>query len=287
MPGNGVGHLSIQFRESISRFAPDVVTLVPGAGGTRADWARKKIGYSGVHYVPTWLGRRSALCSLIEKNLVVSLRQIRALSDHGKLTFEPHELRALSQEFQNKLRDLVTECQSRVPIVVLLTREYRIQRSQGRLAQIWSAGSRLFYEPYMSVGAFMDVNDEFNRVRCEVAAQTGALLVDIAGLLPPDQRVFRGQQPLHALGKRGHRRARPAAPWARTRVSSDCLRHRMPDRFMRTPAGIARVRRGSGRGVSLAAAGHAREAALLRRPRLGAGLRPKQPLPDFRHAVRG
>ena len=190
MPGNGVGHLAIQFRESISGFAPDVVTLAPGGGGPRADWARRKIGYSGVHYLPSWLGRRSALGSLIEKNLVISLRQLRALSDRGKLTFEPHELRELSREFQNRLRDLVTECQTRVALVVLLTREYRIRRSQGRLAQIWSAGSRLFYEPYMSVGAFLDVNDEFNRVCREVAAETGAMLVDIVGLLPPTRKYF-------------------------------------------------------------------------------------------------
>ncbi len=180
----------IQFRESISRFAPDVVTLVPGAGGHRADWARKKVGYSGVHYAPSWLSRRSFLCSLIEKNLVISLRQLRALSDRGKLTFEPHELRDLSQEFQNRLLDLVTECQKRVALVVLLTREYRIRRSQGRLARIWSAGSRLFYEPYMSVGAFVDVNEEFNRVYREVAAETGALLVDIAGMLHPTKDYF-------------------------------------------------------------------------------------------------
>jgi hypothetical protein len=190
MPGNGLGHLAIQFRESIKGFAPDIVTLAPGAGGSRADWARRKIGHSGVHYVPSWLARRSDLWGLVEKNLVVLLRQIRALSDRGKLTFEPHELTELSGEFQCKLRDLVTECQRHVALVVLLTREYRIRRSQGRLMQISSAGSRLFYEPYMSVGAFLDVNDEFNRVYREVAAETGALLVDIVGLLPPTSEYF-------------------------------------------------------------------------------------------------
>jgi acyl-CoA synthetase (AMP-forming)/AMP-acid ligase II len=190
MPGNGLGHLAIQLRESIGKFAPDVVTLAPGAGGHRADWARKKVGYSGVHYRPSAFARRSFLCSLIEKNAVVLLRQARALSDRGKLSFEPHELRALSRDFEHGLRELVTACQKRTPLVVLLTREYRIRRSQGRLAQIWSAGSRLFYEPYMSVRAFLDVNDEFNRVYREVAAQTGALLVDIEGLLPPTKEYF-------------------------------------------------------------------------------------------------
>ena len=33
MPGNGMTHVRIQFRESISKFQPDVVALVPGAVG--------------------------------------------------------------------------------------------------------------------------------------------------------------------------------------------------------------------------------------------------------------
>jgi hypothetical protein len=136
------------------------------------------------------LARRSGLYAWIEKNIVVVLRQLRALSDRGKLAFEPHELRALSREFENKLRDIVTTCQKRGAIVVLLTRESKIQRSDARLAQIWSSGSRLFYQPYMSISALLDTKDEFNRVYREVAASSGALLVDIVGTLPPTKAYF-------------------------------------------------------------------------------------------------
>jgi hypothetical protein len=106
------------------------------------------------------------------------------------LTFEPHELPEVSRAFQRKLHDVVTECQRSGSLVVLLTRESKIQRSQTRLAQIWEAGSRLYYEPYMSISALNDVQDEFNRVTREVAAQTGALLVDLVGRLPPTRRYF-------------------------------------------------------------------------------------------------
>jgi acyl-CoA synthetase (AMP-forming)/AMP-acid ligase II/acyl carrier protein len=190
MPGNGIGHVTIQFRESISRFRPDVVVLAPGAGGSAADWARVKIGYSGVHYMPSGFGRRSHLFGWIEKNLVILLRQLRALSDRGKLKLEPHELRELSKEFQDKLRDIVSECQKSGALVVLLTRESKIRRTTGTLTQIWSAGSRLFYQPYMSVAALLDVHDEFNRVYREVAAHTGASLVELVGTLPPTKTYF-------------------------------------------------------------------------------------------------
>jgi len=190
IPGNGIGQVTIQFRESISKFRPDVVALVPGASGSAADKARVKIGYSGIHYVPSRFARRSSLFAWIEKNLVVVLRQLRALSDRGKLKFEPHELRELSRDFENRLRDLVIMCQKSGAIVVLLTRESKIQRSQSRLAQIWSSGSRLFYQPYMSISALLDTKDEFNRVYREVAASTGALLVDIVGTLPPTKTYF-------------------------------------------------------------------------------------------------
>jgi acyl-CoA synthetase (AMP-forming)/AMP-acid ligase II/acyl carrier protein len=190
MPGNGIGHVMIQFRESISRFRPDVVALAPGASGSVADRARAKIGYSGVHYVPSRFARGPGPCAWIEKNLVIVLRQLRALSDRGKLTLEPHELRELSREFEQRLRDLVTACQKSGALVVLLTRESKIQRSQGRLAQIAASGSRLFYQPYMSISTLLDVKDEFNRVYREVAASTGALLVDVVGLLPPTGAFF-------------------------------------------------------------------------------------------------
>jgi hypothetical protein len=81
-------------------------------------------------------------------------------------------------------------CQKTGALVVLLTRESKIQRSDGRLAQIWSSGSRLFYQPYMSISALLDTKDEFNRVYREVAASTGALLVDIVGALPPTKTYF-------------------------------------------------------------------------------------------------
>jgi acyl carrier protein len=190
IPGNGIGQVTIQFRESISKFRPDVVALIPGASGSAADKARVKLGYSGIHYVPSRFARRSGLFAWIEKNLVVVLRQLRAISDRGKLKFEPHELRELSREFEDKLRDIVTTCQKTGALVVLLTRESKIQRSEGRLAQIRSSGSRLFYQPYMSISALLDTKDEFNRVYREVAASTGALLVDIVGTLPPTKTYF-------------------------------------------------------------------------------------------------
>ena len=190
MPGNGIGQLTIQFRESISKFRPDVVALTPGVSGNAADRARAKIGYSGIHYTPSRFARRSRHLAWLEKNSVVLLRQLRAFSDRGKLQLEPHELREISQDFEGRLRDLVTACQASGALVVLLTRESRIQRTQWKLAQIWSSGSRLFYQPYMSIAGILDVKDEFNRVYREVAASTGAVLVDVVGKLPPTKAYF-------------------------------------------------------------------------------------------------
>jgi len=190
LPGNGIGELTIQFLESICKFRPDVVALAPAAGGSVADRARAKIGYSGVHYVPSRLARASGSFAWIEKNAVIVMRQIRALSDRGKLKLEPHELRELSREVEARLRDLVTMCQRSGALVVLLTRESKIQRSLSRPAQIWASGSRLFYQPYMSISGLLDAKDEFNRVYRAVAAATGALLVDLVGTLPPTRAYF-------------------------------------------------------------------------------------------------
>ena len=190
LPGNGIGELTIQFKESICKFRPDVVALAPAASGSVADRARARIGYSGVHYVPSRFARASGSFAWIEKNAVIAMRQIRALSDRGKLKLEPHELRELSREFEARLRELVTMCQKSGALVVLLTRESKIQRSLSRPAQIWASGSRLFYQPYMSISGLLDAKDEFNRVYRAVAAATGALLVDLVGTLPPTRAYF-------------------------------------------------------------------------------------------------
>jgi len=75
-------------------------------------------------------------------------------------------------------------------VVVLLTRESKIRRDQSKLRQILAAGSRLYYQPYMSMSALLDVKDEFNRVCREVAAQTGAVLVELADAMPATREYF-------------------------------------------------------------------------------------------------
>ena len=190
MPGNGIRHVSVLFREAVAKFRPDVVTLAPGVGGNSAVWARKRLGYTGIHYAVSRLGQKWPLIGLVEKNLVIRLRQARALTDRGKLVFEPHELQELSKDFRRELSDLVLECRNAGAVVVLLTRESKIRRDQPRLRQIWAAGSRLYYQPYMSMSALLDVKDEFNRVCREIAAQTGAVLVELADALPATREYF-------------------------------------------------------------------------------------------------
>jgi len=190
MPGNGIRHVSVLFREAVAKFRPDVVVLAPGVGGNSAVWARKRLGYTGIHYSVSRLGQKWPFAGLVEKNLVILLRQARALTDRGKLVFEPHELQELSKDFRQELSDLVLECRNAGAVVVLLTRESKIRRDQPRLQQIWAAGSRLYYQPYMSMSALLDVKDEFNRVCREIAAQTGAVLVELADALPATREYF-------------------------------------------------------------------------------------------------
>ena len=190
MPGNGIRHVSVLFRDAVAKFRPDIVALAPGVGGNSAVWARKRLGYIGIHYSVSRLGQKWPLVGLVEKNLVIRLRQARALTDRGKLVFEPHELEELSRDFRRELSDLVLECRDAGAVVVLLTRESKIRRDQSKLRQILAAGSRLYYQPYMSMSALLDVKDEFNRVCREVAAQTGAVLVELADAMPATREYF-------------------------------------------------------------------------------------------------
>jgi acyl-CoA synthetase (AMP-forming)/AMP-acid ligase II/acyl carrier protein len=202
MPGNGIRHISLLYQQSIVAFRPDIVILAPGASPGLAAFARRNTGYSGIHYVSLkWLGN-SRLLRKIEKNLVILWRQFRALSDRGKLTVQPSDLREISQDFETKLGALVTECQENGSLVVLLTRESRIRRGQSKLRQIWQAGSRLFYQPYMSISAILDVADEFNRLYREVASRSGAVIGDVVGILPASVEYYRDSSHLTAKASR-------------------------------------------------------------------------------------
>ena len=118
MPGCDIRHIDLLYRKSIAEFRPDIVVFMPGASHTAAAFARRKIGYSGVHYVHNKWFQGLRLFEWIEMNLVVLWRQVRALSDRGKLTFSASDLRELSRNFETELEALVTDgCESRMAVM--------------------------------------------------------------------------------------------------------------------------------------------------------------------------
>ena len=202
MPGNGVGHIRQQVEQFIPKFAPDVITLCPGGGSESNALARQRLGYTGVHYKHSRWGKLSPKLAWIEKNLVISLRQIRATSDRGRLTFAPGELREVSAKFEREFKELVDDCQALGSIVVLPTRVPRMRRDQSKLRQLLNSGSRLYYQPYMSISGILDITDELNRIYRDVAARTGALLVDVTDILPGTRKYYSDSSHYNATGNR-------------------------------------------------------------------------------------
>ena len=66
-----------------------------------------------------------------------------------------------------------------------------MRRDQSKLHQVWLAGSRLFFQPYISISGLFDSEDEFNRVYRDVASRRGALIADLVGLVPAKSEFYR------------------------------------------------------------------------------------------------
>ena len=201
-PGMSVDHMTLQYQESISKFRPDIVVIMPGDKSSTLPLARRKIGYAGIPNLTTAFGRWSPTSELVEKNLVILLRQLRSLSDRGKMKIEPADLQGLSQSFASRLMTLVSEVRSSGAIAVLAIPESQLRRGQNKLRQIRVAGSKLYYQPYMTITGFLDVIDEFVRVTRDVAARTDSILIDLASLLPATRQYY--EDAAH-FSKAGHR----------------------------------------------------------------------------------
>ena len=133
----------------------------------------------------SWFARHSAACELIEKNLLSS----RPAADTGGPTLRV-DGEILASAYRANLTALVREAQRHARTVVLVTFAHRQRREQPPDERRASSATSLLWMPYMSVDGVLDGFDAFNRVIREVAAATGALLVEGEDGIPGDAEHF-------------------------------------------------------------------------------------------------
>jgi len=123
----------------------------------------------------SWMAEHSMLWFLVEKSLAAKAAQHRAVSDAPRLSEIPPEL---PEGFRQRLDRLVRSVQAEGALVVLPTFNYRLRHTQSPEEQLKAAESALYYMPYMSLDGLLAGYETYNRTIRQVAAETGALLVD-------------------------------------------------------------------------------------------------------------
>jgi lysophospholipase L1-like esterase len=185
--GFTVANSRVNLEYRVKATEPDVIVIYHATNdlaiGSRAEAVARHLVDPHEHQ-PTWLAEHSLAWQLVEKNVLSWFRSSNAV---GQLDDDPTPHAA---RFREELLGLVRECQAVAPVVVLVTFSHRARADQSPAEQQIACRSSRFYMPYMSVGGVMAGIAAYNDVIRDVAAETGALLVDDEHSIPGDDEHF-------------------------------------------------------------------------------------------------
>lgn len=137
--------------------------------------------------VQSWLARQSLLVDLVEKNLRVRTAGQQIDAGARRLVFSPDQI---GQSFDADLRALIERVAQSATHVSIATFSTRMRREQSPEARKAAAVSALVYMPFMSLDGLLDAYQRYNEVIRQVAARTGALLIDGENDIPGDATHF-------------------------------------------------------------------------------------------------
>lgn len=174
------------FDKDVVPLAPDIVFVYEATNALSLDsraLAREQGLVSEAPDATSWLGERSLLYGLVEKNLKVWWRRAGATSSAGKLQFDADKL---SEGYKTELRALTQAIFAAGALPVLVTFAPRLRPGMSPEAQAEAMITTAYYMPYLGVDGALRGFGAYNARMREVAAETGAVLIDDLDAIPPD-----------------------------------------------------------------------------------------------------
>ncbi|WP_151446700.1 SGNH/GDSL hydrolase family protein [Lacisediminimonas profundi] len=147
----------------------------------------------------SWPGNYSLLWNLAEKNLRVMAAQRAARDKQGRLRFDPGQL---GLGFRDEYIALVRRAQHSAKLVALATFSTRLRKGQLPEEQQRSMASAIFYMPFMSFEGLLASYERYNNIIREVAAATGALLIEGEQDVPGTAEYFNDSVHFTGAGNR-------------------------------------------------------------------------------------
>lgn len=189
VPGYSVRSSLKHFEHYVQALQADAVMIYHGtndmSGELRALAASSGLWRDGD--VQSWLARQSLLIDLVEKNLRVRTAGQQIDAGAQRLAFNPGQI---GQTFDADLGALIGRAAQSAAHVSIASFSTRMRREQSPEARKAAAVSALVYMPFMSLDGLLDAYQRYNEVIRQVAARTGALLIDGENDIPGDATHF-------------------------------------------------------------------------------------------------
>ncbi len=174
------------FVKDIAPLTPDVVFVYEATNALSLDTRALAREQGLVQEAPdqvTWLGEQSLLFGLLEKNVKVWQRSGAAVAPVRKLEFDAV---AMSADYAVELRGLVDAIRAIGATPVLITFAPRLRADQPLAEQEAAMITTAYYMPYLGIDGALRGFDAYNQRMREVAAETGAVLIDDIAAIPGD-----------------------------------------------------------------------------------------------------
>jgi lysophospholipase L1-like esterase len=174
----------------VKPLAPDVILLYEATNDLTKD-TRELAQAQGVYTEHSdredWLAEISLAWHLLEKNVLVKLRQDAGTQAGGRLKLDPA---AIVPRFRARYESVVRAAQKMAPFVAVATFSQRTRRGMSAEELKASCITHFYYMPYMSVEAVIDGFESYNAAIRDVARATGACLIDGEDEIPADAAHF-------------------------------------------------------------------------------------------------
>ena len=189
MPALKTASMADIFQRYVSGANPDIVVLQPGGEKTAAARLAISAGqYDGIFHGRSKLAKNSPLIQKIEMNALILARQISACLSHRSSSLDTV---TLTDAFYLNLSKVVELASQDQRTVILISIGGRLRREQSRFLQIALSGLDLYYAPFLTIRAMLELRASYNEVIAKVGVEHGIEVIDLEATVPFNRATYR------------------------------------------------------------------------------------------------